>query len=146
AQVTTGGPGARSAASAAAPVLSSPEWANAWLPELAARAAANEGPSGPLRSSHPSEEAAQAVLLRDIIGDPFHPPSPVSAAWLAWNGSAVRKVAECIYAENAFDRLGILADALEEAGCADAELLGHLRGPGPHVKGCWAVDAVLVRS
>jgi hypothetical protein len=40
-------------------------------------------------------------------------------------------------------RLAILADMLEEAGCADAELLGHLRGPGPHVRGCGAVDALL---
>jgi hypothetical protein len=37
-------------------------------------------------------------------------------------------------------------DALERAGCTDAELLGHLRGPGPHVRGCWAVDLVLGKS
>jgi hypothetical protein len=36
-----------------------------------------------------------------------------------------------------------LADALEEAGCADADILSHLRGPGPHVRGCWAVDLLL---
>jgi hypothetical protein len=35
-------------------------------------------------------------------------------------------------------RVAVLADALEEAGCADADLLRHLRGPGPHVRGCWA--------
>jgi hypothetical protein len=47
--------------------------------------------------------------------------------------------------EETFDpaRLAVLADALDEAGCSDAELLGHLRGPGPHVRGCFAVDAVL---
>jgi hypothetical protein len=38
---------------------------------------------------------------------------------------------------------GVLADALEEVGGADEALLGHLRGPGPHVRGCWAVDLVL---
>ena len=43
-------------------------------------------------------------------------------------------------------RLPIVADALEDAGCTDAELLGHLRGPGPHVRGCWAVDLLLGRS
>jgi hypothetical protein len=43
-------------------------------------------------------------------------------------------------------RLAVLADALEEAGCADAELLGHLRGPGLHVRGCWAVDSLLGRQ
>jgi hypothetical protein len=39
--------------------------------------------------------------------------------------------------------LARLADALEDAGCTDPELLGHLRSPGPHVRGCWAVDLVL---
>jgi hypothetical protein len=41
------------------------------------------------------------------------------------------------------DRLAVLADALEDAGCADPDLLAHLRGPGPHVRGCWALDLVL---
>jgi hypothetical protein len=40
-------------------------------------------------------------------------------------------------------RLLILADALEEAGCSDAAILGHLRGPGPHVRGCWVLDLIL---
>jgi len=40
-------------------------------------------------------------------------------------------------------RLMVLADALEEAGCADPELLGHLRSRGPHFRGCWAVDLIL---
>jgi hypothetical protein len=43
-------------------------------------------------------------------------------------------------------RMGVLADALEEAGLTDAELLHHLRGSGPHVRGCWVVDAVLGRA
>jgi hypothetical protein len=41
------------------------------------------------------------------------------------------------------DRLGVLADSLEDAGCTDDTLLGHLRSTGPHVRGCWAVDLVL---
>ena len=40
-------------------------------------------------------------------------------------------------------RLAVLADALEEAGCDQADLLTHLRGPGPHVRGCWVVDLIL---
>jgi hypothetical protein len=40
-------------------------------------------------------------------------------------------------------RLAVLADALEDAGVADEALVGHLRGPGPHVRGCWALDRVL---
>jgi hypothetical protein len=41
------------------------------------------------------------------------------------------------------DRLAVLADALEDAGCTDAEVTEHLRSPGPHVRGCWALDLVL---
>ena len=48
-----------------------------------------------------------------------------------------------VYDERAFDRLPILADALEEAGCDDPEILKHCRGEGPHVRGCWALDLLL---
>ena len=50
------------------------------------------------------------------------------------------RLAEGIYQERAFDHLPILADALEEAGCTDATLLGHLHRPGAHVRGCWVLD------
>jgi hypothetical protein len=82
-------------------------------------------------------------ILRDIFGNPFQPPPRIDPAWLARNDGTVRKLAEAIYEGRSFDRLPILADALEEAGCEDAELLGHLRGSGPHAKGCWALDLVL---
>jgi hypothetical protein len=52
-------------------------------------------------------------------------------------------LAQGIYEERAFDDLPVLADALEEAGCDQPDLLAHLRGPGPHVRGCWAVDLLL---
>jgi hypothetical protein len=55
----------------------------------------------------------------------------------------VRKLAEGIYEDRACDGLPVLADALEEAGCDQADLLAHLRGPGPHARGCWAVDLLL---
>jgi hypothetical protein len=35
---------------------------------------------------------------------------------------------------------------LEEAGGTDADMLGHLRGPGSHVRGCWVVDLCLGKS
>jgi hypothetical protein len=79
-------------------------------------------------------------LLHDLFGPlpfrqvPFDP---------AWRTPDVRRVAEAIYEERAFDRLPILADALEEAGCDHAEILGHCRGPGDHVRGCWVVDLAL---
>jgi hypothetical protein len=83
------------------------------------------------------------AILRCIFGNPFRPAPPVDPAWPAWNGGSVRKLAEGIYEERAFDRLPVLADALEDAGCSDPSLLGHLRGPGPHVRGCWVVDLLL---
>jgi hypothetical protein len=82
-------------------------------------------------------------LLREVFGNPFRPPPQVQPAWLAWEGDLVRKLAQAVYDEGAFERLPILADALEEAGCAEAELLGHLRAAGPHVRGCWALDLLL---
>jgi hypothetical protein len=51
-----------------------------------------------------------------------------------------------IDAEGRYVGLPVLADALEEAGCSEAELLGHLRGLGPHVRGCWAVDLLLGKA
>jgi hypothetical protein len=47
------------------------------------------------------------------------------------------------YDERAFERLPILADALMDAGCDNADILAHCRGPGPHERGCWAVDLIL---
>jgi hypothetical protein len=82
-------------------------------------------------------------LLRCVFGNPFRPTPPIDPGWLGWNGGTVRKLAEAIYDGRAFDRLPVLADALEDAGCTDPELLGHLRGPGPHARGCWSVDLLL---
>jgi hypothetical protein len=76
---------------------------------------------------------ALTALLRDLFGNPFRPV----ACDPAWRTPSVRRLAEVIYEEGAFDRLPILADALEEAGCDNADILSHLRGPGPHVRGCW---------
>jgi hypothetical protein len=82
-------------------------------------------------------------LFRDIFGPlPFCPLS-ADSSWLAWNDRTVVKLARTIYDERLFDRLPILADALEDAGCSDADLLAHSRGAGPHVRGCWVVDLLL---
>jgi hypothetical protein len=90
-----------------------------------------------------AERSAQARLLRDLFGSPFHPPREVDPDVLAWHDATFRRLAESIYEERAFDRLPLLADALLDAGCADEELLAHCRGGGEHVRGCWAVDVVL---
>jgi hypothetical protein len=88
------------------------------------------------------EHAQQCVILRDIVVSPFR-PARVDPAWLDWEGGTVPRLAAAAYEERAFDRLPILADALEEADCTDADILGHLRGPGPHVRGCWVLDLLL---
>jgi hypothetical protein len=89
-----------------------------------------------------AERAAQAALLRDVFGNPSR-PFAVHPALLAWHDGAIRKMAQAIYGERRFSRLSLVADALEEAGCADAAILAHCRGPGEHVRGCWAVDLLL---
>jgi hypothetical protein len=86
-----------------------------------------------------AEGTAQAALLRDIVGNPFLPV----ALDPAWHTHQVVTLARAIYDERAFDRLPVLADALEEAGCIDPGILAHCRGPGPHVRGCWPVDLLL---
>jgi hypothetical protein len=80
-----------------------------------------------------------ACFLRDIFANPFRSVT-LDPCWLTPQAVVL---AQAIYEERAFDRLRILADALEEAGCTNAGLLDHCRGPGPHVKGCWLVDLLL---
>ena len=81
-------------------------------------------------------------LLRCVVGNPFRPV----AVEPGWRTSAVVGLATTIYADRAWDRLPVLADALEDAGCTNAEVIGHCRGPGPHARGCWVVDLVLGKA
>jgi hypothetical protein len=96
------------------------------------------------------EAAALCAVVREIVANPFRPAPVVDPAWLAWQSGTVPQLARAAYEERRLPegtlepaRLAVLADALEDAGCCDAELLGHLRGPGPHVRGCRAVDLLL---
>lgn len=89
-----------------------------------------------------AERAVQTRLLRDIFGNPFRTVA-VDPSWLS---STAVAIAQGIYEEKAFDRLPILADALQDAGCEHPDILNHLRSPGPHVRGCWALDLVLGKS
>jgi hypothetical protein len=116
------------------------------------------------RAVRPNPDKRLASLLRDICGNPFR-------RWLEWKSirkwpewQNVRSLAEnsgCvptdsswliepvlslaagIYADRAFDRLPVLGDLLEDAGCADPEILSHCRQQGEHVHGCWVVDLIL---
>jgi hypothetical protein len=64
----------------------------------------------------------------------------------AWRSPDVVALAKGIYEERAFDRLPILADALQDAGCDCDDILDHCRGSVPHVRGCWVVDLILGKS
>jgi len=77
--------------------------------------------------------------LRDMFGNPFCPAS-IDPSWLS---STVTSLASAIYQERASDRLPILADALEDAGCTQPDILSHLRSGGEHTRGCWPLDLVL---
>jgi hypothetical protein len=92
-----------------------------------------------------AERVGQVRLLSEVFGNPFRPPS-LPPHLLAWNDGTVPRLARAIYDERAFDRLPILADALEDAGCNDAEILTHCRGPKAHVRGCWVLDLLLDKS
>ncbi len=101
-----------------------------------------------LRGLSPSknDDLIHRTLLRDIVGPlPFR-DIPVDSAWITRNDRTVSRLAESIYTDRTFDHLPILADALEDAGCDNADLLAHCRGPGPHVRGCWVVDLILGKT
>lgn len=134
----------------------------------------------------------RAALLRDVVGNPYRPfadciccvdplegyhtptcPFTQLKAWLAWNDGTVQRLARMIYEERAFDRLPILADALEEAGCTNQDIINHCRGmvltlqrhvdtgpygygprtvewvpkwvksDAPHARGCFVLDLLL---
>jgi hypothetical protein len=87
-------------------------------------------------------EAQQADLTRCVFGNPFRPVT----FFPSWLTPTAVGLARGIYDARAFDRLPILADALQDAGCEDQQLLAHCRGGGPHVRGCWVVDGVLGKS
>ena len=88
------------------------------------------------------ERKHQCALLRDLLGNPFRLVT-VDPGWLTREGNSVLKLARAIYDEGRFDQMPVLADALEDAGSLNADLHAHMRGPGPHVRGCWAVDLLL---
>jgi hypothetical protein len=96
-----------------------------------------------------AEQALQCGLLRCIFGNPFRPVS-IDSTWLT---PPVCSLAVAAYEERTLPsgeldplRLSVLADALEEAGCDNADMLSHLRRPGAHVRGCWPVDHLLKKG
>jgi hypothetical protein len=86
--------------------------------------------------------ARQAGILRDVFGNSFRPVTLDPA----WRTSTVVALARGMYESRDFGAMPILADALQDAGCDSADVLGHCRGPGPHVRGCWVADLVLGKA
>lgn len=90
----------------------------------------------------PDGGASECGLIRCLFGNPYR-TAAIDKEWLT---STVVALARGVYEDRAFDRLPMLADALQDAGCEDAAVLGHCRGEGPHARGCWVVDRILGRA
>jgi hypothetical protein len=95
-----------------------------------------------------AEDRVHCELIREVVGNPFRPV----ALDLALRTAIVVSLATAAYEQRPLPgggldpaRLCVLADALEEVGAAE-EVVTHLRGPGPHVRGCWALDLCLGKS
>lgn len=82
----------------------------------------------------PSEAREQIAASLSQCPDP---------RWLHWNDATIPKIARAIRKEERWENLPILADALEDAGCTDTEILGHLRQQEMHSAGCWVIDRLL---
>jgi len=115
-------------------------------------------PDDPYETGHAAFYAASTLdtrkpfvaILHCVFGNPFRPRARLPRTVRAWNDGTIPKLAQGIYDERIMPNgelevahLGVLADALDDAGCTDADILGHLRGPGPHVRGCWVLDLIL---
>lgn len=93
----------------------------------------------------PDESRRQADLLREMVPNPFR-NRDLLPFWHVGRDGTVLLIAQAIDNERAYDQISVLADALEDAGCPDERILSHLRSPGPHVRGCWALDHILGRA
>jgi hypothetical protein len=133
----------------AAMAVSRPAIAAGWVAHLAADAEDRQGIHH-LYAPTAKPSPRQCHHLRDIFGPlPFRPVS-INPTWLT---PTVTNLAQAAYDNRILPagtldaaRLAVLADALLDAGCTDTDILRHLRGPGPHVRGCWAVDLLLAKE
>jgi hypothetical protein len=113
--------------------------------EMAARVVARAATGNPRARPDAAEKRAQAKLLREVIGNP-HRPTVLRADWLNWNDGLALRLAWLIDEKEEFDQMPVLADALEEAGCTDQEVLAHCRSGERHGPGCWVLDVILRRE
>ena len=97
----------------------------------------------PVNSAGRPLRLGDVLHLAGVVRLRLATPSRVEAGWLAWQGGLVVSMARQADESGDFGGLPVLADALEEAGCTDADLLAHCRSGGGHLRGCWAVDLLL---
>lgn len=135
------------AAWAAALTLTNPRWVS-WATRAATLAA--HMPVADWRQLNSEISGSEARYLRELFGNPFRPVT-IAPDWLTWNSANIPKLAAAIYEHRALpagtfdvERLSVLGDALEEAGCQDPEILGHCREKGAvHLRGCFLIDLLL---
>jgi hypothetical protein len=97
------------------------------------------GPEVPFLVGYFVEPGVLLALLRDVFGCTKQPPR-LPLGWQTWEKGLLMQMALSIYEDEKWDEMPILGDALEDAGCDDAEILAHCRNPRGHVRGCWVVD------
>jgi hypothetical protein len=84
--------------------------------------------------------AAQIQLLREHFGDPERSVTFFSE----WRTDTAILLARTMYESRDYSAMPILADALQDAGCDNDDVLSHCRDTSlTHVRGCWVVDLVL---
>ncbi len=121
------------------------DFSAARVASVAVVAARLASPAGGPVPAEVAERATQADLLRCLLGNPFRPVAFDPALRLANREAAVALARELSDGRD-FSKAPLLADMLEDAGATDPRLLGHLRRPGPHARGCFAVDLLLDRK
>ena len=87
------------------------------------------------------EDKAHLEMVREVYGNPFQ-MDELKQQKSNWTNKTIVNIAESIYQDNEFGDLGVLGDALEEAGCDSSEVLDHCRASEGHFKGCWVVDLI----
>jgi len=124
-------------------------WAACWeggAIEVARHASDSAAHAHSHEGQETAEKRSQCQLLLCIFGSVVYRPVALSAAVLPRHDGLLVSMARQMYDSRNFRDMPILADALEEAVCTNQDILTHCPQPGPHVRGCWVVDAILGRS
>jgi len=103
----------------------------------------SDNPDGTLDADEDQQFRGRVCgLIRCVIGNPLRPRT-LDTSWQTSNDATAPRLAETIYDYRDFERLPVLADALEDTGCNNVEILDHCRNGGEHARGCWVLDLLL---